>query len=359
MPHLTLEQRQRWWRESLGAPRFVMAPMVLQGELAYRLLARRHGCELCYSPMLPASAFLASASATDPENPDTGGPATQDSWFTSLAGALDRPLLVQLGGADLDELVAAARLVQHRCDGIDLNLGCPQRCAEQGGYGAFLLEQPERVRELVAGLVAALEVPVTCKMRILPKVEDTVAFALMLQEAGAAAVAVHGRRREQRHHEGAADWDQIAAVRRALDVAVIANGNVRTRADAERALAATGCAAVMSATALLANPRLFAAPRSLRGGGEGGGDGGGEGGGGGEAAPRRWREGVPTPLCRLEMALEYLLLAEERPEGALPRILSEHVQARPTSPCISVCLPVSPPPPPHAPPPALAGRSGC
>ena len=336
MPHLTLEQRQRWW-QSLGAPRFVMAPMVLQGELAYRLLARRHGCELCYSPMLPASAFLASVVATDPENPDTGGPATQDAWFTSLAGALDRPLLVQLGGSELGELVAAARLVQHRCDGIDINLGCPQRCAEQGGYGAFLLEHPERVRQLVAGLVAALEVPVTCKMRILPKVEDTVAFALMLQEAGAAAVAVHGRRREQRHHEGPADWDQIAAVRRALGIAVIANGNVRTRADAERAIAVTGCAAVMSATALLANPRLFAAPLSLRGGDgggddDGGGGGGGEGGGGeaaaAAAAPRRWREGVPTPLCRLEMALEYLAMAEEQPQGALPRVISEHVQAR-------------------------------
>jgi len=161
-------------------------------------------------------------------------------------------------------------------------------------------------------------------------VEDTVAFALMLQEAGAAAVAVHGRRREQRHHEGPADWEQIGAVRRALDIAVIANGNVRTRADAERALAATGCAAVMSATALLANPRLFAAPFSLRGGDGDGGGGGGDGGGGeaAAAAPRRWREGVPTPLCRLEMALEYLLVAEEHPEGALPRVLSEHVQAR-------------------------------
>ena len=149
-------------------------------------------------------------------------------------------------------------------------------------------------------------------------------------------MAVHGRRREQRHHEGPADWDQIAAVRRALGIAVIANGNVRTRADAERAIAVTGCAAVMSATALLANPRLFAAPLSLRGGDgggddDGGGGGGGDDGGGGEAAaaaPRRWREGVPTPLCRLEMALEYLAMAEEQPQGALPRVISEHVQAR-------------------------------
>ena len=61
MPYLTIEERQRWWRETLGAPRFVMAPMVLQSELAFRLLSRRHGCDLCYSPMLPAAAFLAGA----------------------------------------------------------------------------------------------------------------------------------------------------------------------------------------------------------------------------------------------------------------------------------------------------------
>ena len=166
----------------------------------------------------------------------------------------------QLGGSDVDELLAAARLVQDRCDGIDLNLGCPQRCAEQGGYGAFLLTRPDHVRQMVETLVAELAVPVTVKIRVLPELADTLAFARMLQDAGAAAVAVHGRRREQRHHEGPADWDTIAAVKEALDIPVIANGNVRTRADAERCLAVTGCDAVMSATALLSNPRLFASP---------------------------------------------------------------------------------------------------
>ena len=173
MPGLTIDERWRWWREQLGSPRFVMAPMVLQSELAFRQLARRHGCELCYSPMLPVAAFLASREAGEPEHPETGGPQTREAWVTSSRDGTDRPLLVQLGGSDVDELLAAARLVQDRCDGVDLNLGCPQRCAEQGGYGAFLLEHPARVRELVTGLVAALEVPVTCKMRILPKVEDT------------------------------------------------------------------------------------------------------------------------------------------------------------------------------------------
>ena len=139
MPGLTIDERWRWWREQLGSPRFVMAPMVLQSELAFRQLARRHGCELCYSPMLPAAAFLASREAGEPEHPETGGPQTREAWVTSSRDGTDRPLLVQLGGSDVDELLAAARLVQDRCDGVDLNLGCPQRCAEQGGYGAFLL----------------------------------------------------------------------------------------------------------------------------------------------------------------------------------------------------------------------------
>lgn len=311
---LSIDDRWRWWRDTLGSPRYVMAPMVLQSELAFRLLSRRHGCDLCYSPMLPAAAFLAADSATDHERPDTGVPATREAWFSSSSTG-DRPLIVQLGGSDLSELLAVGRLVQDRCDGIDLNLGCPQHCAEKDGYGAFLLTKPERVRRLVAGLVSSLNVPITCKIRLLPKQEDTVAFATMLQEAGAAAVAVHGRLREQRHHEGAADLAAIAAVKKALRIPVIANGNVRTRRDAERCLAATGADAVMSGTAMLVNPCLFASPP-------------------GELpepcaakAAERWSDGMPSLICRLEMALEYLRCAEEtgHPAGALPRILSEHV----------------------------------
>ena len=153
MPHMTTEERWRWWHDTLGSPRYIMAPMVLQSALAFRLLARRHGCDLCYSPMLPAAAFLESNAAAEPENPETGGPATRDAWFTT--NSRDRPLLVQLGGSDFEELRAAALLVQGSCDGIDLNFGCPQRCAEQGRYGAFLLTEPALVRRLVTRLVAA------------------------------------------------------------------------------------------------------------------------------------------------------------------------------------------------------------
>ena len=142
MPPLSIAQRRQWWRETLGSPRFVCAPMVLQSELAFRMLVRRHGAALCYSPMLPAANFLASqADGPGAEHPVTGGPNTQASWFTTHAH--DRPLIVQIGGSDPAEVLAAAQLVQERCDAIDLNFGCPQRCAFLGGYGACTLASEE------------------------------------------------------------------------------------------------------------------------------------------------------------------------------------------------------------------------
>ena len=253
--HLTIEERWRWWR-SIGAPRYVCAPMVLQSELSFRMLVRAHGTTLCYSPMVPVSAFLASAADGVAEHPLTGGPNTQASWFTT--DATDRPLIAQLGGNDAEELCAVGQMLQSHVDAIDINFGCPQRCAEQGGYGAFLMEDAPRVQHIIETLVARLAVPITAKIRIWSDLDRTIDFARMLEAAGVAAVCVHGRRREQRHHEGPADWDTIRAIKQALRIPVISNGSVRRRAEAEACLEYTGCDSVMSATALLANPFLFA-----------------------------------------------------------------------------------------------------
>ena len=137
--------------------------MVLQSGLAFRKLVRRHGCTLCYAPMLPAAAFLASPADGDQEqHPDTGGLATQAVWFTTNRD--DSPLIAQLGGSDADELIAATLLIQDWCDAVDLNIGCPQRCADLGQYGAFLLDDPERVRAIILRLVDALSIPVMAKV---------------------------------------------------------------------------------------------------------------------------------------------------------------------------------------------------
>ena len=277
-------------------------------QLAFRMLVRRHDCQWCYSPMLPAKAFLSLPADGPAIDARTGGPATQAAYLTTCAA--DRPLAVQLGGSDPTEMLAAARLVQDRgIDCVDVNFGCPQQCARTGGYGAFLLDDPEHARSIVEALVDGLRVPVTAKIRIHADVAETVAFATMLEDAGVAAVAVHGRRREQRHHEGAADWEQIRAVKQALRIPVISNGNITTAACVAACLRETGVDCVMSAKGLLADPTLFAV------GAAGGSSGGGEGGGGDGGGPTR----------RAERALEYLECCRLYPEGCLPRMMSEHL----------------------------------
>ena len=315
MPRTTIDQRWRWWNEDLGSPRYILAPMVLQSELAYRMQVRRYGVDVCYAPMLPVEAFLASSADGQPcENPLTGGPSTRASWFTTAPG--DRPLFAQLGGGDPEQMLKAALLVQDSVDAVDVNFGCPQRCACVGGYGAFLLDDPARARAIIETLVRGLRVPVTAKIRILPTLEATLSFARMLEEAGVSALTVHGRLREQRHHEGPADWGAIAAVKAALSIPVIANGNVRKKGDADACMRETGVDGVMSATALLSNPRLFGSASELpatdlvRAGGR-----------------SLVRDGRPTACGRRDMALEYLECCRRWPDGALPRMISDHLLA--------------------------------
>ena len=368
MPWRSIEERWRWWRCDLGDPKYVLAPMVLQSELAFRMLVRKHGVTLCYAPMLPAAAFLAAPSDGNDEQPLTGGPATQAVWFTSHPD--DRPLIAQLGGSEPSEMVRAALRVQDRVDGVDVNFGCPQRCAEVGGYGAYLMDDAERARAIIEALVAALDVPVTAKIRLLPSLDATVGFARMLEAAGIAAIAVHGRQRHAKQHEGAADWAAVRAVKAALRIPVMSNGNVRCKVDAERCLTETGVDAVMSACGLLSNPRLFSTlnargsggggsaavaegdlggVRGVRGGGGARGhrsgssdssgssgsvcssvsssDVGDRGGAGSNGSACLWRDGRPTAAGRRSLAREYLDCARRYPDGVLPRMLSDHLLA--------------------------------
>ena len=211
------------------------------------MLCRAHGADLCYTPMLHSRLFV-----NDAKYRERNFPLDQDC-------SQDRPLFVQFCGDDPAVLLAAARLVEHRCDAIDLNLGCPQGIARRGHYGAFLLEEQGLLERIVGTLSGAgLAVPITCKVRVLPTVEATVRLAQALERAGASVLAVHGRTKEQKKQfTGAVDWAAIAAIKRAVRVPVIANGGVGTYACVQACLAATGCDAVMSSEAVLENPSLF------------------------------------------------------------------------------------------------------
>ena len=124
------------------------------------------------------------------------------------------------------------------------------------------MDQLPLVRSMVAHLAAHLPVPVSCKIRMFPDLEDTLAYARMLEEAGCSLLAVHGRTREQKNGRAIrADWAVIKAVKDAVRIPVLANGNVRWREDAEECMRLTGVDGVMSAESLLANPALFGGHR--------------------------------------------------------------------------------------------------
>ncbi|CAL8460605.1 g134 [Coccomyxa elongata] len=229
--------------------------MVDQSELAFRMLCRRHGATAAYTPMLHSRLFL--------EDPNY-----RAEHFSTCEG--DRPLMVQFCANDPETLLAAARIVEPHADAIDLNLGCPQRIARRGRYGAFLMDDLPLVERIVRTCSEGLSVPVTVKIRIFPDLERTVEYARMLERAGASLIAVHGRLREQKKSQGPdADWDAIKAVVEAVSVPVLANGNIRTLEDVQRCMEYTGAVGVLSAESLLEDPALFSPRPRLPGGAHG------------------------------------------------------------------------------------------
>ncbi|SJX60944.1 related to tRNA dihydrouridine synthase [Sporisorium reilianum f. sp. reilianum] len=257
---------------SIGSPRRVVAPMVDQSELPWRILSRRYGSDLVYTPMINAKLFVDESSKKKKVkyqevnfNKEHGeeGCSTPIDALLSCEGEgsstdSDRPLFVQFCSNDAATLLRAAQVVEDRCDAVDLNLGCPQHIARRGHYGSYLMEDWALIFALINTLHLNLKIPVTAKMRVYESVDKTVAYAKLLERAGAQIITVHGRTRSMKgHHTGLADWSKIRAVKAAVRVPVFANGNVLYPQDFADALAATGADGVMSAEGNLYNPAIF------------------------------------------------------------------------------------------------------
>ncbi|CAL1380727.1 unnamed protein product [Linum trigynum] len=266
--------------------------MVDNSELPFRMLCRKYGADAAYTPMLHSRIFTENEKYRSQE-------------FTTCKE--DRPLFVQFCANDPDTLLEAAGTVQPHCDYVDINFGCPQRIARRGYYGAFLMDNLPLVKSLVEKL-AQNHIRVSCKIRIFPKLEDTISYAKMLEEAGCWVLAVHGRTRDEKDGKKfRADWKAIKAVREAVRIPVLANGNIRHMEDVHDCLEETGVEGVLSAETLLENPAVFAGyrtPEWVCAGEE----------------EEKCRDGL---LDQADLVVEYLKLCEEYP---VPwRMIRSHV----------------------------------
>ncbi|HPU02043.1 MAG: tRNA dihydrouridine synthase DusB [Firmicutes bacterium] len=225
-------------------PPLALAPMAGITSHPFRLLARRHGCGLVFSEMIHARALL------------HGGSYSRQLTFFEEA---ERPIGFQLVGSDPELLAAAARQAEALgADLIDLNLGCPSSRIVRNGEGGALMRRPQLCSDIFKAVAEAVSCPVTVKMR---KGWDNqsvnvVEIARRAEEAGLAAVTVHGRTVAQ-GYGGKADWEIIAAVKEAVSIPVFGNGDVASADDAAAMLEQCRCDGVMIGRAALGNPWIF------------------------------------------------------------------------------------------------------
>ncbi len=222
-----------------------LAPMAGVTDTPYRILAREMGCPLVYSEMVS----------------DKGINYRNEHTLKMLhTEELERPMAMQLFGAEPDSVAKAAQYIQslNCADILDFNMGCPAPKVVKNHEGSAMLLDPERAFRVLKALVGAVNMPVTVKMRIGWDKDhiNVLEMAKLAEEAGVQAVAVHGRTREQFYRDRA-DWQIIRQVREKLRIPVIANGDIRNVEDLIKIREVTGCEAVMVGRAAQGNPWIF------------------------------------------------------------------------------------------------------
>lgn len=228
--------------------RLLLAPMAGVSDEAFRTLCRKQGADLTYTEMVSAKGLSYANEKT--------------RHLLNLAQGEDQ-VAVQLFGHEPEVMADQARWVEQEMGKalayLDINMGCPARKIVSKGDGSALMKTPELASDIVRAVSSAVEHPVTVKFRRGwgEGDETCVEFARRMEDAGAAAVAVHGRFALQLYR-GCADWDAIARVKEAVSIPVVGNGDVRCGADAVALVERTGCDAVMIARAAEGNPWVFA-----------------------------------------------------------------------------------------------------
>ena len=222
----------------------VLAPMAGVTDLPFRVLCREQGCGLLYTEMVSAKAILYNNKNTEallevePE---------------------ENPISLQLFGSDPQIMADMAKRLEERpFDIFDVNMGCPVPKIVNNGEGSALMKNPLLVGQIVEAMAKAVKKPVTVKIRkgFNDELVNAPEIAHIVEESGGAAVAVHGRTREQ-YYSGKADWDIIRQVVERVNIPVIGNGDVNSAEDVLAMEEQTGCAGVMIGRGARGNPWIF------------------------------------------------------------------------------------------------------
>lgn len=223
---------------------FILAPLAGITDAPTRRICREMGAALVYSEMVSGKGLYYGDKKTD---------------RLLFLYEEEKPVAFQVFGSEPEIMAFTARALEDRENAIlDINMGCPVPKIVKNGEGSALLKQVDLIYDLISAMVSNTSKPVTAKIRIGfdQSCINAVESAKAIEEAGAAAVAVHGRTREQ-YYSGKADWSQIAAVKNAVSIPVIGNGDVTDGDSAMALMKETGCDFVMIGRGALGNPWIF------------------------------------------------------------------------------------------------------